>query len=590
MNPVDKIVSFFNPSAGVQRRRDRMILSAVEKHEAQAFARDAARTNKHRNTTDHLLSHADSLGNSRERIHIIKEVRDLEENEPLVRSILRKIGTYTIGRLQYRARTGDDAADAAINAYVERWMAYADRTKRLHFRAMARVGVTSMVRDGDIGFVVSKVRRRTDNEIQEKVCPLRLQAVEADRIGGSMAHMPTTLPKPFRKLRKGEQVFGGVVVDEEGVPQRYLVYNRNSVLNSGGTGMEPWADIDAQDFILLHDPTRFDAYRGVSAFAAAVTTIKDMKEILGFERIGVKVLTTFSGIVNNAHGEPPDDVTLGAEEVNETGGYVSKLEPGTIRYLQQNETFNQMKMDRPSPTFSGFLETLIRFTGMTVNLPLGVCYEWTGTGPAVRMEAATAAREFEQVQQIVEEQFLTPLVRRVIAEGIKIGDLQGIPDSFDVGEWRYPAKVTIDAGRESKAMIDENMAGLISKTQIAMDRGEDPDMVRGFLKTEASNRIKDAKELVAISGDELTFAEALAMIERRYQSAPVVPPEPAEEPEDDEEPEPSANSIPEPPPPPQPQNQSFHINATLPSGGRKKVVTFTRDETGRPLSAEIIEE
>lgn len=527
MNPIDKVVSFFSPGSGVKRHRDRMVLAAVEKH--QAFARDAARPSKNRVITDHLLSHADSWSNTRDRIQLIKEVRDLEENEPLIKSILRKFGTYTIGRLQYRARTGDEAADSAINAYVERWMANADRTGRLHFRAMARLGVTSMKRDGDIGFIISKVRR-TDQEVSDRVCPLRLQAVEADRIGGTLAIVDSQLPKPFRKLKKGEQVFSGVVVDEEGVPQRYLIYNRDGKT----TSMKPWDDIDAQDFILLHDPTRFDAYRGFSAFDAAVTTIKDMKEILGFERIGVKVLTTFSGIVNNAHGEPPDDVSLGEEEENESGGYISKLEPGTIRYLQQNETFQAMKTDRPSPTFAGFLETLIRFSGMSVNLPFGVCYEWTGTGPAVRMEAAVASREFEQTQQVVEEQFLNRIVRRVIAEGVKVGDLPRI-DNFDAGEWRFPAKVTIDVGRESKAMIEENMAGLVSKTQIAMDRGEDPDMIRSFIKTEAAARIKDAKELVAMSGGELPFMDALAMIEKRFSVAPAPPPPDVEEPEEPED-------------------------------------------------------
>lgn len=600
MNPIDKFVSYFSPGSGLKRHRDRMMLSELNKH--QAFARDAARPSKHRVITDHILSHADSWSNTRDRIQLIKEVRDLEENEPLIKSILRKFGTYTVGRLQYRARTGNAASDAAINAYVERWMAHADRTGRMHFRAMARLGVTSMKRDGDIGFIISKVRR-SDQDASDRICPLRLQAIEADRIGGTLAIVEEKTPKPFRKLKKGEQVFSGVVANDEGVPQRYLIYNREGRTSS----MRPWDDIDAQDFILLHDPTRFDAYRGFSAFDAAVTAIKDMKEILGFERIGVKVLTSFSGIVNNAHGEPPDDVSLGAEEENESGGYISKLEPGTIRYLQQNETFQAMKADRPSPTFAGFLETLIRFTGMTVNLPFGVCYAWTGTGPAVRMEAAVASREFEQTQQILEEQFLNPVVRRIIAEGIKIGDLPPV-ENFDIGEWRYPAKVTIDVGRESKAMIEENMAGLVSKTQIAMDRGEDPDMIRGFIKSEAEARIKDAKELVEASGGELPFMNALAMIERRFAAAPVMPTpqeadssdasdpsegdeseeEEEDEEEDDDDEDESTNEMQRFAHPPAPL--TLNLQADIKTTGKKRSIVFNRDHNGELTSAEIQEE
>ena len=119
-----------------------------------------------------------------------------------------------------------------------------------------------------------------------------------------------------------------------------------------------------------------------------------------------------------------------------------------------------------------------------------------------------------------------PTIKRVLDEAIILGHIPKVED-YDAGEWRYPAKVTADVGRESKAMIEENMAGLISKTQIAADRGEDRDLVREFIRAESLELIEDAKKLVAASNGEIDLKLALFMLEKRSPNAPQEPPEPA---------------------------------------------------------------
>ena len=200
---------------------------------------------------------------------------------------------------------------------------------------------------------------------------------------------------------------------------------------------------------------------------------------------------------------------------------MKKVEPGAIQYLAEGESFNPVDFNRPSPTFNGFLDTLVRSTGLTVGLPFGFIYSWAGQGTAVRMEAAQAAREFEMTQLTLEEKFLYPIVIRVIARGIQLGHLPVVPD-FDAGEWRFPAKVTADVGRESKAIIDEIMAGVTSKTQVCADRGEDREMTRAFLRTEAMELVEDAKMVQAASDGVLDLPTAIYMLERRAPNAPSV--------------------------------------------------------------------
>lgn len=518
MNFLDRIVAAYDPRAAVERARARAVLNRV------GFMREGARTGTNRAPTQQVLDHPDSGSNHADRMQIMREARGLEENCGVTKSILRKFRTHAVGRLQYIARTSDEKNNKRINEYVERWMKVADLTGRHHFRTLAGLGVTSMKRDGDVGFIVSEVER-TPLEQALKISPIRLQAIESDRIGSTISLYTGATAKPFRKLGKNEQDFSGVIVDTKGRPKRYRIFHRLPL----GSNMLPALEVEAANFLHLFDPTRLDSYRGFSAFDAAINDIKDAAELLGMEKIALKYLCSRSGLVKNATGEAPDDVLLDADhaDYNADAERLKTVKPGAIEYLQEGEDFVPLNFDRPSNTFAGFIETLMRRTGLSLNLPFGFVYSWASQGTAVRMEAAQATREIEQTQLVWEERMGDPIVTRVIARAMQIGDLPTIPD-FDRGEWRYPARITADVGRESKALIEENMSGLISKTQIAAERDEDRGLVREFIRAESLELIEDAKKLVAAAGGEIDLKLALFMLEKRSPNAPQEPPEPAD--------------------------------------------------------------
>jgi capsid protein len=533
MSFIEQTIRFFSPATALQRQRAKAQLEAGDK---VGYWRVGAQSSTNRRASGQTLDQPDSSRNHTDRVTLIREARWLEENSSVVKSILRKYRTFSVGRLQYVPRTSSEEANKAITAYVERWMASCDLTRRHHFRVLAGLGVTSMKRDGDIGYIVSEVPMTPLDEML-KISPIRLQAIEADRIG-SIPNRNGTDTKPFKPLKRGEQDFSGVVIDSMGRPIRYRIYNRSTT----GEMMMPALEVPAQEFLHLFDPTRLDSYRGFSAFDAAITDIKDLQEILACEKISVKYLSSISGVINNADGSADQDVSLDTthSDYMSEADRLKKVEPGAIQYLAEGESFNPVDFNRPSPTFNGFLDTLVRSTGLTVGLPFGFIYNWAGQGTAVRMEAAQAAREFEMTQLTLEEKFLYPIVMRVIARGIQLGHLPAVAD-FDAGEWRFPAKVTADIGRESKALIDETMAGIISKTQIAADRGEDRNIIRSLLRAEAMELVEDAKMVQDASGGVLDLPTAIYMLERRAPNAPAIPapaapaPEMEDSPEDDVE-------------------------------------------------------
>ena len=531
MTYLESMIRAVNPKLALERARAK---AALDVGERVGFWRVGAQSSTNRKASGQTLDQPDSSRNHTDRVTLIREARWLEENSSVVKSILRKYRTFSVGRLQYVARTSNEAVNKQIGAYVERWMANADASQRHHFRTLAGLGVTSMKRDGDIGFIVLE-EPMTPLDQMMMVSPIRIQAIEADRIG-SIVNREGLDTRPFKPLKKNEQDFSGVVVNGAGKPVRYRIYNRSRT----GETMTPALEVPAQDFLHLFDPTRLDSYRGFSVFDAAVTDIKDLMEILACEKMSVKMLSSISGVVNNSDGSADQDVSLDiSHDYNPDADRLKKIEPGTIEYLAEGESFNPVESNRPSPTFNGFLDSLIRNCGMATNLPFGFIYSWAGQGTAVRMEAAQAAREFEMTQLTLEEKLLNPLVRRVIARGMQLGHIPTVPD-FDSGEWRYPAKVTADVGRESKALIDETMAGIISKTQIAADRGEDRTIIRDLLRAEAMELVEDAKMVQEASGGVLDLPTAIYMLERRAPNAPTIAAPaaaPAEETEDDDSPD-----------------------------------------------------
>jgi len=365
MNLIDGVIRAFSPVAALERAKARTLLARIDK--MTGFRRNGAQSTTNRKAASSPLTHPDSRSNHTDRVQLIREARELEENSAVIKSILRKYRTFAVGRLQYIATTSNEEANKQINAYVSRWMKQADRTGRHHFRTLAGLGVTSMKRDGDIGFIVTEVPL-TRAEKRLKVSPIRIQAIEADRIGAVVSFGGNST-KQFEPLAQGEQDFSGVVVNENGVPLRYRIYNRSA----DGGNFTPATEVPAQDFIHVFDPTRIDGYRSFSAFDAAIDDIKDAQEIIGFEKIGVKFLCSKAGTVTNATGEAPDDVLLDTDhaDYNADAARLKTINPGQIDYLMEGEKFEPIDMDRPSPTFNGFFDTLIRLTGLSLNLPFG---------------------------------------------------------------------------------------------------------------------------------------------------------------------------------------------------------------------------
>lgn len=423
------------------------------------FEYNAARTNR-MYAPKQYGQPAESSRNQRDRVVMMWEARDLVENFPEAREITRKFGNYLTPH-EYSPTTGDREYNQKVSEYFHEWCKTCDVTGRHSFKKLVQLAAEERPVDGDCGFVI---RRSGEG--------LKLQLVPAARIGN-----------PNEVTVESNNYFQGIVTDDYGQPVAYRIFrvDRNGVY----FGAE---DIPANQFCHYFDPFRVDQYRGVTEFHAAIQTARMLYDILQAEKAGVRFSSQQAALIFNDRGvanprnlfspNPVQTLPNGQTQKNEL------TEVGMIRYFQNSDRVEVMP-SRPSQAFTGFVQHLMHEIALGVGVPEGVLF---GTqdykGPSVRAEFAAADRVFTRHQGVLQDKVLTPIKDAVILDAIARGELpppplksgetmvQGLRRAT-AGEWRFPAKLSIDVGRESAANMNENRQGAKSLQEIAAEEGTD---------------------------------------------------------------------------------------------------------------------
>jgi hypothetical protein len=213
-----------------------------------------------------------------------------------------------------------------------------------------------------------------------------------------------------------------------------------------------------------------------------------LHEILQAEKAGVRFSSQQAALIFNDRGvanprnlfqpNPTMGLPSGQTQKNEL------TEVGMIRYFQNSDRVEVMP-SRPSQAFTGFVQHLMHEIALGVGVPEGVLF---GTqdykGPSVRAEFAAADRVFTNKQGVLTDKVLDPIKDAVILDAIARGEIAPPPllagetmvqalRRATKGEWRFPAKLSIDVGRESAANMNENRQGAKSLQEIAAEEGTD---------------------------------------------------------------------------------------------------------------------
>jgi len=404
---------------------------------------------------------SESTQTTRSRIVMMWEARELVENVPQARAVSRKFGQF-LTPTEYSPATGDKSYNDMVSEFFHAWCKNCDISGRHSFRKLIQLACEERPVDGDCGFAIRRVEDA-----------LRIQLVPATRIGN-----------PNMVGAESDNYFQGVIVDDFGRPVAYRIYR---VTREGVYfGAE---DIPASNFTHYFDPFRIDQMRGVTDFHCSERTIRMLNEILEAEKAGVRFASQQAALVFSDRGSanprnlftagPPTNILPNGQEQQNEFSQVA-----TIRYFGTADKVEVMP-SRPSNAFAGFIAHLMHEIAIGTGIPQGVLFGTEDySGPSVRAEFAQADRIFGRHQGVLQDKVLDPIKNAVLLDAIARQEIPPPPLAAGEtmvqalrratrGEWRFPAKLTIDVGRESAANMAENRQGAKSLQEIAASEGTD---------------------------------------------------------------------------------------------------------------------
>ena len=377
------------------------------------------------------------------RTELVRKSRYLHKNSGFVRELVANMAIYSTGDgIRVQAQSPDPQWNTAAEEFFALWSAQCDVTGRFSFEECQALVCRGMDIDGE--YFVHKTRGPGDEP--------RLQLIESHRIGDHPGSRET---------------IDGVGVDAFGAP----VFFR-ALQDDGNT-----RDLPAGSILHIHEPEWAGAVRNHPALQHSINHILDEIELLALEKHAVKDNADVARVLKTQRGELDDNGDFAVdtgEEAAESSDPASlqKIVGGKLVALKPDESLDSFQSNRPSPTFTGFLEHLRRDSALGL-IPFEFAADSSKVGGAgVRLIVAKADRRFSFRQMILERRLIRPVWAYVIGDAIQRGVLDPVP-----GWWKLctvpPKRVTVDAGREAQQNRADVEMGLKTLSDHFQELGAD---------------------------------------------------------------------------------------------------------------------
>jgi capsid protein len=390
------------------------------------------------------------------RTELVRKSRYLHKNSGFMRELVANMAIYSTGDgIRVQAQSPKPEWNRAAEAYFALWSARCEVTRRFSFEECQALVCRGMDIDGE--YFIHKTR---DGDGEP-----RIQLIESHRIGDEFGSKDT---------------IDGVALDGWGAPIFYRV------LEDNGKGR----DLPAPAILHIHEPEWAGGVRSHPTIQHSINHVLDEMELLALEKHAVKDNADVSRILKTARGELDDNgdfVVGGAAGGVESSDPVSlqRIVGGKLIALKPDESLDSFQSNRPSPTFTGFLEHLRRDSALGM-IPFEFAADSSKIGGAgVRLIVAKADRRFSFRQMILERRLIKPVWTYVIGDAINRGILPPVE-----GWWKIssvpPKRVTVDAGREAQQNRADVEMGLKTLSDHFQELGAD-------FGEEIERRASDAK-------------------------------------------------------------------------------------------------
>ena len=454
---LDRAIAAVSPVRGLKRMAARQIL-----HE---FAYNGARASSKREQAPAQIA-PNSFIVQRDRLQLMREAFDLENNFAPAKTLNRKYAMY-VAPQSYNAQSGDPGLDKAVEEYLNNeWFPHCDATGRYNFFRMLEFGVMGMNRGGDYGWAYTRHGSELGMSDDEMVqLPLRLQAVEPDRIGGIYQNVVT------------ETYVSGVGIGPDGRPDFYRIFRRGM---AAGQYFDP-VDVPASQFEHYQDTMQIDMYRGVSKLDAACENLRDMYEMIDFVKGKAKLasaLTVFTNSNGVVAGSQAMDAYATQQLNNDQPGLQQDIYYGQMNHLPNGTDIKFPDTQSPGPETQYLFGLLLKLVCMSYNLPYSFGLDASALGGvSSRLESEQAKAEFERGQQAI-----LPHAHRMKDAAIIDAVAKGIFPSRYLpiicrGRFGFRSHPQPDIGKEAAASVNLYQTGLLNPLKYWAENAQDPETV-----------------------------------------------------------------------------------------------------------------
>lgn len=378
------------------------------------------------------------------RSELVRRSRYLQKNSGFVRELVGNMAIYSTGDgIKPQAQSPDQEWNRAAEEHFANWSARCEVTGRFSFEECQSLVCRGIDVDGE--YFIHKTR--------DPLGRPALQLIEAHRIGDEAG---------------GAETVDGIGLDAVGAPVFYRL------LLDDGTHR----DLLASGVLHVFEPESVSAVRNPATIQHSINHILDEIELLALEKHAVKDNADVARVLKTARGEVDGDGdfslgsgTAGGQEASDPAA-LQRIVGGKLVALKPDESLDSFQSNRPSPTFTGFLEHLRRDSALGV-LPFEFAADSSKIGGAgVRLVVAKADRRFSFRQLILIQRFIRPVWAFVIADAIRTGALPFVKNWHRVSA-TTPRRITVDAGREAQQNRADVEMGLKTLSEHFAEQGMD---------------------------------------------------------------------------------------------------------------------
>lgn len=445
-NPIDSVINFFSPTAGLKRQQARMAHDAVTRtYNAATEGRRNGGWNRPKTTGAQEASKgADKLAATGQ---------ELGRNNPLGKRSKRQWGNHGVGKgIKLELMGGNESKMKKFMAEWDLWAESTDCDFEGHtsLYGLQWMWLTNVVESGAI-FIRAHVNPRKD-------FPLQFQTFEQQRLDRAKASPSGS----------GNTIIDGVQYDSNGQIDGYwfLVEETNTGLSSKQAKSKFYRQ---EDIIHIYEKERAGQHLGVSWLAAVANTLNNYDTYQDAKLMQQQIAACFALIVEEAEGR------MGLGDSDGSSALPDSIEPAMIEYVKSGQ--NVHTITPPKADNSASFDTGIKRDSA---VGVGLTYEMlSGDYSLVNFASGRMGKmDFFAELDHVQEHILLPQLNRMFKWFLNLYIIKHGNGNYGRPSWTFPPRAAVNPKEEFDVLMSKVRHGMKSPSKAAKELGDKlPDIV-----------------------------------------------------------------------------------------------------------------